>query len=86
MFHGSALLSVRTFVYLFLILSFICCSYLNRVKDPSHWQVTDALPSYGRGIDLPGKRYMSLINGDMLHDVVVTGYIHILFHSFHFVC
>jgi polygalacturonase len=55
-------------------------------QDPSHWQVTDALPSYGRGIDLPGKRYMSLINGDMLHDVVVTGYIHILFHSFHFVC
>ncbi|VYS69784.1 unnamed protein product [Arabidopsis thaliana] len=42
-------------------------------QDPSHWQVTDALPSYGRGIDLPGKRYMSLINGDMLHDVVVTG-------------
>lgn len=68
MFHGS--------VYLFLILSLFCCSYLNqyRIKDPSHWQVADALPSYGRGIDLPGKRYMSLINGDTLHDVVVTGY------------
>ncbi|CAH2044653.1 unnamed protein product [Thlaspi arvense] len=41
--------------------------------DPSHWKVVDPLPSYGRGIDLPGKRYMSLINGDKLHDVVVTG-------------
>ncbi|VVB15345.1 unnamed protein product [Arabis nemorensis] len=42
-------------------------------QDPSHWEVVDPLPSYGRGIDLPGKRYMSLINGDMLQDVVVTG-------------
>ncbi|KAJ4870181.1 Pectin lyase-like superfamily protein [Raphanus sativus] len=42
-------------------------------QDPSHWQVVDPLPSYGRGIDLPGKRYMSLINGYELHDVVVTG-------------
>ncbi|CAN6911549.1 unnamed protein product [Brassica oleracea var. botrytis] len=42
-------------------------------QDPSHWQAVDPLPSYGRGIDLPGKRYMSLINGYMLHDVVVTG-------------
>jgi len=42
-------------------------------KDPSHWEVVDPLPSYGRGIDLPGKRYKSLINGNKLHDVVVTG-------------
>ncbi|XP_024015136.1 probable polygalacturonase isoform X2 [Eutrema salsugineum] len=42
-------------------------------QDPSHWEVVDPLPSYGRGIDLPGKRYKSLINGHMLHDVVVTG-------------
>ncbi|CAN8265540.1 unnamed protein product [Cochlearia groenlandica] len=42
-------------------------------QDPSHWNVVDPLPSYGRGIDLPGKRYMSLINGDKLYDVVVTG-------------
>lgn len=44
------------------------------MKDPSHWQVVDPLPSYGQGIDLPGKRYMSLINVDMLHDVIITGY------------
>ncbi|VVA96746.1 unnamed protein product [Arabis nemorensis] len=42
-------------------------------QDPSHWEIVDPLPSYGRGIDLPGKRYMSLINGYKLHDVVVTG-------------
>lgn len=43
------------------------------VKDPSHWEVVEPLPSYGRGIDLPGGRYRSLINGYMLHDVVITG-------------
>ncbi|KAL1211888.1 putative polygalacturonase [Cardamine amara subsp. amara] len=42
-------------------------------QDPAHWEGVDPLPSYGRGIDLPGKRYKSLINGNMLHDVVVTG-------------
>ncbi|KAJ6323397.1 hypothetical protein OIU76_010830 [Salix suchowensis] len=42
-------------------------------QDPSHWDLADPLPSYGRGIELPGKRYRSLINGDMLTDVVVTG-------------
>nr|XP_034905911.1 probable polygalacturonase isoform X1 [Populus alba] len=42
-------------------------------QDPSHWDLVDPLPSYGRGIELPGKRYQSLINGDMLQDVVVTG-------------
>ncbi|XP_010486207.1 PREDICTED: probable polygalacturonase isoform X1 [Camelina sativa] len=42
-------------------------------QDPSHWEVVDPLPSYGRGLDLPGKRYKSLINANMLHDVVVTG-------------
>ncbi|XP_059432907.1 probable polygalacturonase [Corylus avellana] len=42
-------------------------------QDPSHWEVADPLPSYGRGIDLPGGRYRSLINGYMLQDVVITG-------------
>ncbi|XP_010548972.1 PREDICTED: probable polygalacturonase [Tarenaya hassleriana] len=41
--------------------------------DPSHWDIVDPLPSYGRGIELPGKRYRSLINGDNLRDVVITG-------------
>ncbi|KAK9289031.1 hypothetical protein L1049_017502 [Liquidambar formosana] len=42
-------------------------------QDPSHWETVDPLPSYGRGIELPGRRYQSLINGYMLYDVVITG-------------
>ncbi|XP_061349150.1 probable polygalacturonase [Gastrolobium bilobum] len=42
-------------------------------QDPFHWEVVDPLPSYGRGIEVPGGRYQSLINGYMLHDVVITG-------------
>ncbi|KAF3456287.1 hypothetical protein FNV43_RR00937 [Rhamnella rubrinervis] len=42
-------------------------------QDPSQWEVVDPLPSYGRGLDLPGKRYRSLINGYQLQDVVITG-------------
>ncbi|XP_021849242.1 probable polygalacturonase isoform X2 [Spinacia oleracea] len=42
-------------------------------QDPSHWGITDPLPSYGRGIDIPGSRYRSLINGYNLNDVVITG-------------
>ncbi|KAM1191712.1 hypothetical protein ACFX15_011831 [Malus domestica] len=42
-------------------------------QDPSHWEIVEPLPSYGRGIELPGRRYRSLINGYMLHDVVITG-------------
>ncbi|XP_057543612.1 probable polygalacturonase [Amaranthus tricolor] len=40
---------------------------------PSQWGITDALPSYGRGIEVPGSRYRSLINGYNLRDVVITG-------------
>ncbi|TKY54186.1 polygalacturonase protein [Spatholobus suberectus] len=42
-------------------------------KDPFHWDVVDPLPSYGRGVEVPGGRYQSLINGYLLHDVVITG-------------
>ncbi|RDX97846.1 putative polygalacturonase, partial [Mucuna pruriens] len=42
-------------------------------QDPFHSEVVDPLPSYGRGIEVPGGRYQSLINGYMLHDVVITG-------------
>ncbi|XP_050216562.1 probable polygalacturonase [Mercurialis annua] len=42
-------------------------------QNPSHWDVVDPLPSYGRGIELPGVRYRSLINGYKLSDVVITG-------------
>lgn len=42
-------------------------------QDPSHWDIVEPLPSYGRGIELPGGRYRSLINGYKLRDVVITG-------------
>ncbi|XP_010245459.1 PREDICTED: probable polygalacturonase [Nelumbo nucifera] len=42
-------------------------------QDSSHWDVVDPLPSYGRGIELPGGRYRSLITGYNLTDVVITG-------------
>ncbi|KAE8658772.1 Transducin family protein / WD-40 repeat family protein, putative isoform 1 [Hibiscus syriacus] len=40
--------------------------------DPSRWGIVEPLPSYGRGIELPGGRYRSLV-GYMLRDVVITG-------------
>jgi len=43
--------------------------YLISLQDYSHWDVLDSLPSYGRGIG----RYRSLIYGQSLSDVVVTG-------------
>ncbi|KAK6913733.1 Glycoside hydrolase, family 28 [Dillenia turbinata] len=42
-------------------------------QDLFHWEIVEPLPSYGRGIELPGGRYRSLINGYMLQDVVITG-------------
>ncbi|GFZ09064.1 pectin lyase-like superfamily protein [Actinidia rufa] len=42
-------------------------------QDMAHWEVVEPLPSYGRGLELPGGRYRSLINGYMLDDVVITG-------------
>ncbi|KAL2660980.1 hypothetical protein AAZV13_03G175500 [Glycine max] len=38
-------------------------------QDYSHWDIVDFLPSYGRGIG----RYRSLIYGQNLSDVVITG-------------
>ncbi|KAJ4727738.1 Pectin lyase-like superfamily protein [Melia azedarach] len=42
-------------------------------QDYTHWGVVEPLPSYGRGIELPGRRYCGLINGQNLTDVVITG-------------
>lgn len=42
-------------------------------QNPSHWEIIEPLPSYGRGIELPGKRYRSLITATNLTDVVITG-------------
>ncbi|RRT35031.1 hypothetical protein B296_00057335 [Ensete ventricosum] len=42
-------------------------------QDTSNWPLIDPLPSYGRGRELPGGRYMSLIHGNGLRDVIITG-------------
>lgn len=43
------------------------------IQDASQWPLVDPLPSYGRGRERPGGRYMSLLHGDGLHDVIITG-------------
>ncbi|KAL8138733.1 hypothetical protein V2J09_004734 [Rumex salicifolius] len=42
-------------------------------QDYSSWELVEPLPSYGRGLELPGKRYSSLISGIGLKDIVITG-------------
>ncbi|KAL2507593.1 Pectin lyase-like superfamily protein [Forsythia ovata] len=42
-------------------------------QDHSYWDVVEPLPSYGRGIELHDRRYGSLITGNNLTDVVITG-------------
>lgn len=42
-------------------------------QDIKQWPVVDPLPSYGRGRDAAGGRYISLIFGTNLTDVVITG-------------
>ncbi|XP_028781905.1 probable polygalacturonase [Neltuma alba] len=42
-------------------------------QDIDHWTVVDPLPSYGGGTGAEGKRYRSLIYGQNLSDVVITG-------------
>ena len=49
-------------------------------KESSQWPIVEPLPSYGQGLDLPGPRHRSLINGYNLTDVVITGnYFFLLF-------
>ncbi|KAJ7944958.1 Pectin lyase-like superfamily protein [Quillaja saponaria] len=42
-------------------------------QDESEWPVIEPLPSYGRGRDTQGGRFISLIFGTNLTDVVITG-------------
>eukprot|EP00249_Psilotum_nudum_P028093 c3663_g1_i1 orf=1-861(-) len=42
-------------------------------EDKGQWPVIDPLPSYGRGRELPGGRHISLIYGEKLTDIVITG-------------
>lgn len=42
------------------------------LQDYGNWEVAEALPSYGRGIELQGRRYQSFITGENLIDVDIT--------------
>ncbi|XP_068647551.1 probable polygalacturonase [Aristolochia californica] len=42
-------------------------------QDPKEWPVIEALPSYGRGRERFGGRHISLIHGNSLENVVITG-------------
>ncbi|KAL5752158.1 hypothetical protein ACOSP7_022336 [Xanthoceras sorbifolium] len=42
-------------------------------QDPDEWPIIQPLPSYGRGRERLGGRHISLIHGDGLTNVVITG-------------
>ncbi|KAK4791060.1 hypothetical protein SAY86_031473 [Trapa natans] len=42
-------------------------------QDPEDWPIVQPLPSYGRGRERLGGRHISLIHGDGLMNVVITG-------------
>ncbi|EPS58404.1 hypothetical protein M569_16410, partial [Genlisea aurea] len=44
------------------------------VDDEKYWPLLPPLPSYGYGREHPGSRYGSLIHGQNLRDVVITGH------------
>lgn len=46
---------------------------IRATQDTAHWPLISPLPSYGRGRERPGGRYMSLIHGHNLDDVIITG-------------
>ncbi|PKI77921.1 hypothetical protein CRG98_001713 [Punica granatum] len=46
---------------------------IKAVQDTWTWPLIAPLPSYGRGRERPGGRYISFIHGDGLRDVVITG-------------
>ncbi|KAJ9549823.1 hypothetical protein OSB04_022366 [Centaurea solstitialis] len=46
---------------------------IKATQNTANWPVIAPLPSYGRGRERPGGRYMSFIHGEGLHDVIITG-------------
>lgn len=47
-------------------------------QDQKYWPLMPPLPSYGKGREHPGPRYGSLIHGQNLKDVVITGRVLVL--------
>ncbi|KAJ0989326.1 hypothetical protein J5N97_007682 [Dioscorea zingiberensis] len=48
-------------------------SVIKATRDAWNWPLMDPLPSYGRGREFPGGRYKSLIHGNGIRDVIITG-------------
>ncbi|KAL2551113.1 Pectin lyase-like superfamily protein [Forsythia ovata] len=46
---------------------------IKATQNTENWPLIAPLPSYGRGRELPGGRYISFIHGDGLQDVFITG-------------
>ncbi|KAM7279441.1 hypothetical protein ACFE04_006575 [Oxalis oulophora] len=46
---------------------------IKATQNTVNWPLIAPLPSYGRGRERPGGRYISFIHGDRLEDVVITG-------------
>ncbi|KAM7259712.1 hypothetical protein ACFE04_015453 [Oxalis oulophora] len=46
---------------------------IKATQKTAKWPLIAPLPSYGRGRERPGARYVSFIHGDGLEDVVITG-------------
>lgn len=46
---------------------------IKATTDTRNWPLVAPLPSYGRGRERPGGRYISFIHGNGLHDVIITG-------------
>ncbi|KAL3528083.1 hypothetical protein ACH5RR_012739 [Cinchona calisaya] len=42
-------------------------------QDPKEWPIIEPLPSYGRGRERQGGRHISLIHGNTIRNVVITG-------------
>ncbi|CAJ1971283.1 unnamed protein product [Sphenostylis stenocarpa] len=79
--EGGTLLYVPPGVYLtepfnltsHMTLFLAAGAVITATQDSSNWPLIAPLPSYGRGRELPGGRYMSFIHGDGVQDVVITG-------------
>lgn len=60
-------------IMLTVISSYYLCLFVFAQKDEKYWPLLPPLPSYGRGREHRGARYGSLIHGQHLKDVVITG-------------
>jgi hypothetical protein len=52
-------------------LVYLTCHF--NCQDEKYWPLMPPLPSYGYGRERPGPRYGSLIHGQNLKDIVITG-------------